>query len=182
MADSLQDQLVKAGLADPKQARKPRGRGDASRGKGKGRGKGKAGNRGGQDRSRAAPAAGGTGTPAAGRSGPAPGSARGRTARVRQIVQESRLARERAEIPYRFTNGRRIKEITVTREQQALLARGEAGIVNVEGRFDVVPAEAIERIRGVDEKAVVLLNEPGGDDAGEGDPDDDRPVHDDITW
>lgn len=192
MSNSLQDQLVQAGLADPDQARK-RGRDDARKGAGRGDRKGKPGGkgqaRGGQAKKRAGGEDPKRGPRRGGRAGAdaaPPQSARERTARLRQLVKANRLDRTGADIPYRFTAGRRIKEITVTADQQGRLARGETGIVNVQGHYDVVPAAIIDEVRALDDKAVVLLNAPderAGTDTGDaGDPYADRPVPDDLTW
>jgi len=79
--------------------------------------------------------------------------------------------------------GRRIKEITVTETQQGQLARGEAGIVNVQGRFEVLPAAAIESVRELEPDAVVVRNT--GDtpsSAAEAEANHERPVPDDLIW
>lgn len=191
MANSLQDQLVAAGLAEPGQARKRgRGRKDPAAGgkpRAKGKGKGKRGSRargrdGGRDGAADTPARGegaDTATPA---TASAPRGGRATIARLRQLVAAHRLPRKDADVPYRFTSGQRIKEITVTREQRARLARGEAAIVNVQGRYDVVPAAAVAAIRALDGGAVAMLNDPAEPGDGGDDPCADRPVPDDLTW
>lgn len=188
MGDSLQDQLVKAGLADPEQAR-AKGRGGSRRGqptskpRGKGKGKGKGGGKpvAGQRKVGAAEAA--AGTPATQDKSPKPAGRRERLAQLRRLVKARRLDRTQAGIPYRFTSGRRIKEVTVTEEQQGRLARGEAAVVNVEGHYDVVPADCVEAVRALDDKAIVVFNDPvAGDSPGDDDPYADHPVPDDLTW
>jgi hypothetical protein len=186
MGDSLQDQLVKAGLADPEQARarergggrrgQPKGK-PTGKGKGKGRGKPAAG------KQRAGPADAGASTRATQDRPAKPAGRRERVAQLRRLVKARRLDRSKAAVPYRFTSGRRIKEVTVTEEQQGRLARGEAAVVNVEGHYDVVPADCVAEVRALDEKAIVVFNEPGaGDSSGDGDPYTDHPVPDDLTW
>jgi len=178
MADSLQEQLVRAGLAEPEQGKRGNSGGDKPRRKNKGRGKGKGKH---QPKQReAAP----TGDDAGAAQQPAPPrDGRERTARLRGLVAKHRMGRDNARVPYRFTLGRRIKEITVTSDQQGQLARGEAGIVNVQGRFDVLPAHAIEAVRQLDPDAIVVLN---GSDMSESTADaearSDRPVPDDMMW
>ncbi|MDZ7747793.1 MAG: DUF2058 family protein [Halofilum sp. (in: g-proteobacteria)] len=148
------------------------GEGQGSKGKGKGKGKGRSATAGASPR---------RGDADAGQPRPAEGR-RATTAQLRQVVKAQRLPRADGDVPYRFTSGRRVKEITVTGAQQRQLARGEAGIVNVEGRYDVVPAAALEAIRALDPKAVVVLNTPASAEADADDPYADHPVPDDLTW
>ncbi len=180
MADSLQEQLVRAGLAEPDQAKKGKSGAGKPRNKDKGRGKGK-----GKGKPRATQRAAPQAADQAGASqhSAPPRDAHERTARMRGLVAKHRLPRQDGRVPYRFTLGRRIKEITVTSEQQRQLARGEAGIVNVQGRFDVLPAHAIESLRQLDPEAVVLLNGPDASDtAADAEAHSDRPVPDDLMW
>jgi len=176
MAKTLQDQLIQAGLAEPDQARKPAGK----RGKPARRGPKK--RKAGKDEARRAQSPRQTrdaaASPDADAQEPVPRNAREATAWARRIVAGARLDRRKADIPFRYTLGQRVKEITVTREQQRQLAAGEAAIVNIEGRFDVVPRAAAERVARLDARAVVLLNEPGADDAAEAE----HPVPDDLMW
>ncbi len=178
MADSLQDQLVRAGLAEPDQARKGKSGADKPRKQNKARGKGKGKPQAKQPaQAPAGPQSGQTQQPAR------PRDARELSAHLRGLVAKHRLARQEGHVPYRFTLGRRIKEITVTGEQQGQLARGEAGIVNVQGRFDVLPAHAIEAVRELDPTAVVLMN--GADapnSAADAEAHSERPVPDDLMW
>lgn len=184
MADSLQEQLVRAGLAEPEQAEQDRGkrkggkkRKDKRSGKGKSKPRPATKQHAHTDASEAKP------QPGAGEAQAKPRDARERTARIRGIVGKYRLPRQEARVPYRFTLGRRIKEITVTEEQQHQLARGEAGIVNVQGRFDVLPTHAIESVRALEPEAVVVLNRPDEPEtAADAEAQSDRPVPDDLMW
>lgn len=180
MADSLQEQLVRAGLAEPDQANKGKSGGgkpaNKSKGRSKGKGKGKT-----QAKQRADTPAG-DGAQAAPQPAP-PRDGRERTARLRGLVAKHRLGRDDARVPYRFTLGRRIKEITVTEEQRGQLARGEAGIVNVQGRFDVLPAQAIDAVRQLDPQVIVVLNGPDeSESTADAEGRSHHPVPDDIMW
>jgi uncharacterized protein YaiL (DUF2058 family) len=154
MGNSLQEQLIQAGLAESDQVRDQRKKKAPKKKKGKPKGGGRAASpqkgqhkptQGDGDSAEAAP----------------PKNERERIARLRRVVAKHRLPRSNADTPYRFTLGQRIKEIAVTAEQQRQLARGEAGIVNVQGRFDVLPAEAVGQVRNLDPAVVVVLNNPG---------------------
>lgn len=183
MADSLQDQLMKAGLADEKRARDVR-----KEQKGKHKQK--------QPKKRR------------GQSGPDSATERARreqaekverdrqietkrqarqraketAAQIHQIAESHRVERTGGEAVYRFTRGRRIKEVQVTEAQRQQLAGGELAIIAAKSGFELVPASVAERIRGIDENAVAVANERHRSESDAEDPYADFPVPDDLVW
>lgn len=193
MSSSLQEQLVQAGLAD--QESLDRSRQDGRHRSGGKRGGGKRGGSGkgrqpakksaeekGKRGARPAPTQAGTtenGAPAASRQP----TAEEKADRLRQMIRANRIDRAYARVPYRFTQGARVREIAVTGTQQGRIARGELAVVSDGERNELVPAKVARRIRGIDPAAVLVLN--SGDDpgyeAGE-DPYADYRVPDDLMW
>lgn len=179
MTRSLQEQLLEAGLATEDQQRKPRGGGrhrsrKPDNGKRKGSGAGRSsGNASKQPSARE-------------QQRRAERAARQRrredASRIAEIVDAEQLERGQAEVPYRFTRGRRIKETWVTRREQGRLARGEIALVASRGRYALVPVAAVPRIREIDADAVLVLADPDND----GPPDEEaasgHPVPDDLMW
>lgn len=173
MGESLQEQLVKAGLADEKKAREARQQ-KPRRKKGEGSGKGR-GRPGRSEESRvAAEAADAQRREQAERDRRLESqrqeqrAARERAEQVAQIVRSQRLSREGAEIPYNFTDGRRIKALQVTESQQQQLARGEVAMVRAGRGFELVPASAARRIQELDPEQIAVWNtEPEEDASGE---------------
>ena len=190
MADSLQDQLRKLGLAKD-QPERP-GKGARERGKPagiRGRGKGQAGGK------------GRTAGPGA-RDGELPleqawalrerqeqreaDAARQRklaedrrrreiNERIRGIVERHRLNRDDAELPRNFLFRGRIRKLYVTPEQQAALTAGELGIVYLTGGYHLLAPEQLEAVRAIDAGHVVALDS--------GSPDEEEfPVPDDLEW
>lgn len=186
MGQSLQDQLLQAGIARPKQAKKAR-----------------------KDKTRqrkAARQAGHTETPeerqrkqdaAAAEAGKraadrrraeaenAERARRERKAQAIQIIRQRRIAIEppadEDEPPYSYTIKGRIRGLPVSRAQRALLASGQLGIVRYDGETSLVDRATAERLEGLIPKAVWRICER--DDT----PDPDDPyaaytVPDDLMW
>lgn len=189
MSTSLQEQLIQAGLADEESLN----RSSQGRKRGADKGKGGRGKGGGRKprQSPRAPAEGGPEQPAAAakpRREPEPAAQRPPTAeqtadRLGQMIRANRIDRAYATVPYRFTQGSRIRELAVTGTQQARIARGEMGVVSDGARCELVPAKVARRIRAIDREAVLVLNT--GDDRKTGDSDDpyaEYHVPDDLMW
>lgn len=87
-----------------------------------------------------------------------------RAAQIRQMIEMHRLDRTDGEVAYRFKAGTRIEKIYVTDAIQQKLARGELGIVRLGHKFEVVTAEVAEKIRQRDAGVVVQLLDGSADD------------------
>jgi len=166
MSDSLRDQLLKLGLASAKDARRTRN--DAAREK---RSRPPA-NR----KSTAAPAL--TSSPAQSakaerdralnRQREADAQARARWAEVRQIVEAHRVPKAEGYDYFHFVDRGKVRRVAVNPELRTRLLDGSLAVVRCEGRYDLVPAEAAERIRAREPRAFVTLSTedapPGEDD------------------
>lgn len=194
MSSSLQEQLVNAGLADEDSLNRSRqGRRHRSGGK---RGRGKKPGGGGKARDSARQAASEkahreAATPknaekAAEKAAPPPErqpTAEEKADRLRQMIRANRIDRAYAGVPYRFTQGSRVREVAVTGTQQGRIARGELAIVSDGERVEIVPAKVARRLRGIDPAAILVLN--SGDerrDAADDDPYAAYRVPDDLMW
>ena len=179
MSNSLQDQLKQLGLADEKQARKARQ--DKKKRKG-------------SKPSRRQPAAPDPRAETAQRERAekaerdrkieskreARRRAKETAARVRQIVETNRVERGEGELVYRFTRGRKIKEVWLSKDHHRRLADGEVALVTFGEGYELVPNKTAERIREIDEKAVLVQNT--GSTESDDDPYADFPVPDDLVW
>ena len=106
-----------------------------------------------------------------------------RAAELRQLVEQSRVARPESDDYYNFVDGGRIHRLQVTPELRARIVAGSLCIVRYDGRYDLVPADAIERIRERHPEAIVAspAGEPAAAPAAD-DPYKDFVVPDDLTW
>jgi uncharacterized protein YaiL (DUF2058 family) len=103
------------------------------------------------------------------------------TAEIDQLIQAHQLPLEDAEIAYNFTDGGKIRRIYVTEQAQGQLSRGQAAIVRLSDRYALVSAEVAEKIARRDAARVVLHNshkDEGPDD----DPYAEFKVPDDLMW
>ena len=194
MSSSLQEQLVQAGLANEESANRSRQggrhRAGGKRGGGKKQGSGRKARQSGQQA--AADKANHDAAPPTPRekkeeqAAPAPErqpTAEEKADRLRQMIRANRIDRAYAGVPYRFTQGSRVREIAVTGTQQGRIARGELAVVSDGERNELVPAKVARRVRGIDPAAVLVLNSANerGDDTGD-DPYADYRVPDDLMW
>lgn len=178
MGNSLQDQLLKAGLVDAKQARKAKA-GQGKRRKGRTRGETVTGAAAAAaERARAEKTARDRALNAE-RMAAAERAAR--TAQVRQLVEQSRVPRDDADQPYHFVDGGKVRTLQVTDALRRQLAAGGLEIVRLDGRYHLVPAAVAEKIAARDADCVVRRPEPDLQPAPD-DPYADYPVPDDLTW
>ena len=103
-------------------------------------------------------------------------------AQVRQLVAMNRVA-ERGDVEFRFTEGTAIRTLLVREPQRRALVAGSLAVVSLDGRHDIVPRAVADKIAERDPAAVVLRNER--DAPAEGDADDEYAgyeVSDDLMW
>jgi len=192
---TLQDALLKAGLADEKQAEKGRRRGKPGAGasdSGKSRGKAPV-----RKKKRAARKKKGADSDLA-RAYAARRKAevgekeaekqrrvaeqderRKRNLQLDEIVRGNTLNRKEAEVPRYFEHMGRIRRVLCTPEQREELNRGEIGLVNLRGSYLLVPLEILEKYRAV---APDLVPDLEGRDEPEDDGSHYPPVPDDLVW
>lgn len=105
-----------------------------------------------------------------------------RRAQIKQLVEQNRVARPAdGDELYNFIDGKKIRRIPVDRPMREKLVAGQLAIVRCEGRYEIVPAETAERVRERDPHALVSLNTAKAA-ADENDPYKDHVVPDDLMW
>ena len=179
MGNSLQDQLLKAGLASEKQAKKAAaGKAPKKRGK-----KGQQGSvlsesarsarksmseKAEQDR-------------ALNRQRKAEADRKALLVQIRQLIEQNRVPRDGGEVGYNFVDDGRIRKVFVTPEIQAKLGSGRLAISKFDGAYEVVPIDVAEKIQARDADCVIAreATEPR---AAEDDPYREYQVPDDLTW
>ncbi len=178
MGNSLQDALIKAGLADAKQAKKARPDRHSKKSK----------------KSRQEPVV--TESAQAARQSLARKAARDRElneqrraraerkalrAQIKQLIEQHRLVRDEGELGYHFQDNRKIRRIYVTPAIHEELVAGRLAIVKLDGRYDVVPPDVAEKIRERDASCVVRRKEAEPEPSAD-DPYADYKVPDDLMW
>mgnify|MGYP000047147432 CR=1 FL=1 len=104
-------------------------------------------------------------------------------ARIKQLIETSRLPKQEDGVAYRFVDQKKVFRIFISQELVDGLSRGRVGIVRLADQYEVCPAEAVKKIAELDTSVVVMLNEPAkSDQADEDDPYAGYEVPDDLMW
>lgn len=92
---------------------------------------------------------------------------RERKRRLRELIAGQSLNHPEAEIARHFPHGDKIKRIYVSAEQLPQLNAGELGVVQIEGRFHLVPRALALSVAEVAPEALLLLPDPDAVDSDE---------------
>lgn len=103
-------------------------------------------------------------------------------AQVRQLVREHRHPRSQGDddVPFNFDNKGKIKRLYVSPATHKLVSAGKLKIVNDNGTFELVPPAIAEKIRARNPSLVIDL--PDDDQPAADDPYADYQVPDDLMW
>lgn len=103
-------------------------------------------------------------------------------AQIRQLVETNRLNRSRGETSYQFVHDKKVKKILVDDTMVDQLSRGRLAIVYVNESYEVVAEGVARKIMERDMNAVVVLHDRKQEDAGEEDPYAGYEIPDDLMW
>lgn len=180
MGNSLQDQLLKAGLASEAQAKKADARKvPKKRGKKKGRKEPALSESALQARQAMADKA--ERDRVLNQQRRAEADEKAVAAQVRQLIEQNRLPRDEGDIAYHFVHEGKVRRLYVTADIHARLVSGSVAVVRLDSQFEVVPAGPAEKIRIRDPDRVVdpQAAESSTDEC---DPYRDYQVPDDLMW
>ena len=155
MGMSLQDQLLKAGIADKKQANKARQEKRVKRKKTKGK---KAASE--VNQTRQAQLAQAKRSQELNRQSNQEKEKQEKRAQVRQLIETNRLDLRKYEEPYYFTVGKKIKKLYVDETIARQLSNGQLAVVELDERFEIVPVKAARQIVDRDPESLILLHKP----------------------
>ena len=102
-------------------------------------------------------------------------------AQIRQLVELNAISSEEGEMVYNFTDDNKVQRIHVTDVMHGQLSRGQLAVVKIDGKYQLVPAGVADKIAQRDETMVIVCNQ--SDEAE--DPDDpyaEFKVPDDLMW
>ncbi|MEN8179966.1 MAG: DUF2058 domain-containing protein [Pseudomonadota bacterium] len=103
------------------------------------------------------------------------------TAQIRQLIEMNQLALKDGEIAYHFSDAGKVQRIYVTDKLHRQLSRGNLAIVKLDERYQIVPAGVAERISLRDAACVIVRNQVEKEDDAD-DPYADFKVPDDLMW
>ncbi len=154
MGNPLQDQLLKAGLASKKQARKAEHEKRISRKQNNTNSPAVVSNK-----AREEQAAKDLRNRELNRERAGETRLREQKAQVKQLIETNRLPQDGRGEPYHFAEQNKIKRIFVSEEMGDQLSRGQLAIVRLGSGYEVVPAKAARQIASRDKGAVVVFHE-----------------------
>lgn len=103
-------------------------------------------------------------------------------AQIKQLIETNRVDRSNGETSYQFADGKRIKKIFVDESMVDQLSRGRLAIVCVNETYELVPEGVARKIMERDEAAVIVLHDRKSEDTGEDDPYAGYEIPDDLMW
>jgi len=103
-------------------------------------------------------------------------------AQIRQLVASNRLDRSRGETSYQFVHDKKIKKIFVDDTMVDQLSRGRLAIVCVDDTYEILAEAVARKIQERDSQAVIVLHDRKTDDAGDDDPYAGYEIPDDLMW
>jgi uncharacterized protein YaiL (DUF2058 family) len=103
-------------------------------------------------------------------------------AQIRQLVETNRLDRSRGETSYQFVHDKKIKKIFVDDTMMDQLSRGRLAIVCVNEQYEVLAEAVARKIQERDSQAVIVLHDRKNGDAGDDDPYAGYEIPDDLMW
>ena len=106
---------------------------------------------------------------------------------LRQLIHAHRVTRDRGELAFNFADGKALKRIYVTPEQQRGLADGRLAVVRQDHFYELVPAEIADRVQARAPDMVVVQSRhptaPAAESKSEAeDPYAGYEVPDDLIW
>lgn len=100
---------------------------------------------------------------------------------IRQLIHRHRVIRDGGDIAFNFSDGGALKRIYVNKDQQAKLVSGQLAIVRQDAFYELIAAEVVERVRERDPSLVLVFNQTPEEQHGD-DPYADYQVPDDLMW
>lgn len=179
---SLQDQLLKQGLADEKQAKAVKKEKKQQQKQRKQQPKGTQSVNETRERARQAREEQAARDRELNRQREEEAQRRAVQAQIRELVESNRLSRKDGETPYQFVHNSKIKRLYVDEQTVDALARGQLAIVCLENTYDVVPESIARKIQERDESVVLVLHERAKEDDDEEDPYAGFEIPDDLMW
>ena len=82
-------------------------------------------------------------------------AAKARWAEIRQLVAQHRIAKPESDDYYNFVINNKVGRVAVDAPLRARIVSGDIGIVRCDGRYELLPADAVARIREREPRAVV---------------------------
>jgi len=111
---------------------------------------------------------------------------RSSAAQIKQMIEDNLIKERDGETVYNFaagSNGSKIKRLYLSEAVHKQVVSGALSVVNLNGRYELVPASVADKIKERDEKVIVVDNRNNeADKPAEDDPYAGYEVPDDLIW
>jgi uncharacterized protein YaiL (DUF2058 family) len=103
-------------------------------------------------------------------------------AQIRQMIEHNRIQRSAGDIAYNFVDGKTIKKLNLPQKLVDQLSWGQLAIVKLDEKYELIPAKAAQKIAERDPVAVIALATKQVDVVADDDPYKDYQIPDDLMW
>lgn len=103
-------------------------------------------------------------------------------AQIKQLIEVNKLDRSNGELAYQFTEGSKVKQLMVTKEQKEQIAKGQIAITKFSDSYELVPSKVAEKIAERNEDYVVVKFDKSKTEIDEDDPYAEYQIPDDLMW
>lgn len=103
-------------------------------------------------------------------------------AQIRQLIENHRQPKGDGEQEYHFTDNKFVKKIRVSGLVLQQINRGQLVVARLGDNYELVPKVVADKIAQRDEKAIILLAKPVETAVDEDDPYKDYVIPDDLMW
>lgn len=103
-------------------------------------------------------------------------------AQIRQLIELNRLEQGEGDLAYNFSDGSRVARVYVNPQQNGQLSRGQLAIVKLGEQYEIIPGVVAEKIALRDESIIIVYHKGSEGVAVDDDPYADFKVPDDLMW
>ncbi len=103
-------------------------------------------------------------------------------AQIKQLIEVNKIDRRGGELPFQFSDGKKIKKIYVTELLASQIGKGIISIVKLGDKYELVPYPVANKIAQRDESRIIPINTSSAVETEEDDPYADYQIPDDLMW
>ena len=105
-------------------------------------------------------------------------------AQIKQLIETNKLDKGSGDIGFNFTDGKKVKKLYVSGLEQKQLSAGRLAIVKQGDQYEILPRPVADKIAERDEGRVIFCDVAGGDALTEEEQDwyKDYEIPDDLMW
>jgi hypothetical protein len=103
-------------------------------------------------------------------------------AQIRQLIEAHRQSRGDGSVAYNFVDNKVIKKILVSQKVIDQIQFGQLAVVKLDEKYELIPTRAAEKIRERDANCVIICNAQQSGKQVDDDPYADFKIPDDLMW